>query len=809
MFKNYVLIGLRNTLKHKGYSFLNILGLAIGIACCILIFLYVRDELSYDKYHRNSDRIYRVAEEVRSEGVGENAASMPFPFADAVLNDYPDLVENAVRFFDFQTPSLAVENREQEKLFNESRFFFVDSTVFKVFDFEFLQGNPETALMQPNTVVLTKSMAQKYFGDDDPMGRVLQYEGQTDLKVTGVLEDVRRNSHFQFDFLASFSTLRTLFGGRLPRSFYWNPCWTYLLLREAVSPASLEGQFPNIVQKYFPEFIKNKTTVYLLPLEDIHLYSHLDYEIAPNSSAAYVYIFSAIAGFVLLIACINFMNLATARSAQRSLEVGMRKALGALRPQLIRQFLGESIVMAAMAGVVAIAGVAAVLPVFNNFAEKSLSLRDLADPLTIVGMLLVVLLVGLLSGIYPAFFLSALEPVKVLKGSVQKGLKGVAFRKVLVVLQFSISIILIIGTAVSYDQLTYLQNQRLGFNKEEIVLISIARTTPSRWYESFKSRVLQNPNIVNVTITHDVPGSKYQTDNYQPEGFSEAEQMQVPVIWVGHDFLDTFEMELLAGRKFSKDFPIDSLQSVIINEATVRHLGWTPEEAIGRRFGLQGPQDNRVVTRVVGVVKDFNYTSLHKPIGPFVVDFINTRGFGDFFLRYVAVRIKPGNVQESLAFLEQTWQTIVPHRAFEFSFLDNDLNALYKAEENWGKIFTVFSFLAIFIACLGLFALASFTAELRTKEIGIRKVAGASVANIVFLLSKEFVVLLIIASVIAWPIAFYAMNDWLKEFAHRTNVDFTSFGLASLLAIGIALLTVSYQALKASLANPVESLRYE
>ncbi len=809
MLESYLRIGVRNILKHKGYSFLNILGLAIGIACCLVILLYVRAELSYDKYHKKSHRIYRVAEDVRSEGVGENSASMPFPFATAVLNDYPHLVENAVRFFDFQTPSLALENREQHKVFNEPRFFFADSTVFKMFDFEFLRGNPETALSQPNSLVLTRSMAQKYFGGEDPLGKVLQYEGQTDMQVTGVLEDVPANSHFQFDFLASFSSLRASFGGQLPRSFYWNPCWTYLLLPEGVAPETLEQQFPAMIQKYFPEFLKDKTTIYLQPLEDIHLYSNLDFEIAPNSNAAYVYIFSAIAVFVLIIACINFMNLATARAGKRGLEVGMRKALGALRPQLIKQFLGESTVMSALAGLAALAIVVAVLPAFNNFADKSLSATNLLDPVTLAAMLAVILFVGLAAGIYPAFFLSSFEPVKVLRGASQKGARGAAFRKVLVVLQFAISIILMIGTAVSYDQLRHLQSQRLGFNQEEVVLISIARTTPSRWYETFRSRVLQNPDVLNVTIAHDVPGAKYQTDNYLPEGSSDAEQMQVPVLWVGHDFLETFEMELLAGRNFSRDFPNDSLEAVIINEATVRHLGWQPEEAIGRRFGFQGRQDNQVAVRVVGVVRDFNYTSLHKPIGPFVLDFVNSRGFGDFFLRYVAVRIKPGAVRPTLAFLEQTWQEVVPQRAFEFSFLENDLDALYRAEENWGKIFTVFAFLAIFIACLGLFALASFTAELRTKEIGIRKVAGATVANIVFLLSREFIVLLAIASVIAWPVAFYVMNDWLKDFAYRTSIDPTSFALASLLAIAIALLTVSCQALKASLANPVKALKYE
>ncbi len=809
MLKNYIRIAVRNILKHKGYSFLNIAGLAIGMACCILILLYVQDELSYDKYHSKSDRIYRVAEEVRAEGVGENSASMPFPFGPAVVLDYPDLVEASVRFFNFQAPSLALEYLDGEKQFNEPRFFFVDSTVFQIFDFAFVAGDPGSALDQPNSVVLTQAMARKYFGEGEAMGKVLRYEGQTDLKVTGIVEDVPENSHFQFDFLASFSGLKNVLGGRLPRTWYWNPCWTYVLLAEGASPEALAERFPDMVAKYFPPFLHDKADVYLQPLRDIHLNSHLDFEIAPNSDISYVYIFSAIAVFILLIACINFMNLATARSAQRSLEVGMRKALGAFRSQLIKQFLGESVVMSLVSGTLALGVVALALPYFNDYAGKTMTLASLLQPVTIAGILVITLFVGLVAGLYPALFLSAFEPVKVLKGTLSRGARGGLFRKTLVVVQFAISIILIIGTGVSYDQLTFLQSEKLGFNKEQVVLISLARTTPSRWYDSFKSRILQNPDIVGVTMTHDILGSNYQTDNFVPEGYSDDQQLQIPVIYVTHDFLKTFEMELVAGRAYIKDSAADSVETLIVNESAVAHLGWTPQEAIGKRFGLRGPPENRTVERIVGVVKDFNYTSLRQPIGPFVVDLVNGRGFANFFLRYVAVRIRPGDVPETIGFLRDTWREIVPQRAFEFTFLDQELDGLYKAEENWGKIFTAFAFLAIFIACLGLFALAAFTAELRTKEVGIRKVMGASANNIVLLLSKEFVVLLVIASCFAWPAAFYAMERWLQGFAFRTQVNFTIFGLATVVALVIALLTVGFQALKAALANPIDAIKYE
>ncbi len=494
MLKNYLKIAFRNLLKHKAHSAINVIGLAIGMACCMLILFYVQDELSYDRYHKNAEHIYRVVEIVKSDNVGEESASNPFPLGPTLVQDFPEMVEHSVRFFNLQAPTLSLEYEDQR--FNEQRFFFVDEAVFKMFSYTFLQGNVETALTEPNSLVLTEATAQKYFGNDNPLGKFLRFENQHDLKVTGVLENVPSNSHFQFDFLASFSSLEAIYPDRTMEGWYWNPCWTYIQLKESVQPASLEAQFPAFVKKYFHPAIIDKTKLYLQPLTDIHLHSHLDFEITPNSDISYVYIFSLVAIFVLLIACINFMNLATARSANRAREVGMRKMFGAHRGQLIKQFLGESLLLSVSAMLLALVLIEISLPAFNSISGKSISLGHFLKGWVLGSLLLVTLLVGIGAGIYPAFFLSGFQPVKVLKGSSHLGRKGgTRFRSILVISQFVISIALIVGTIVAHQQLNYLRNERLGFNKEEIVMIPIFRTSMAQQYEAFTERILQHPNI--------------------------------------------------------------------------------------------------------------------------------------------------------------------------------------------------------------------------------------------------------------------------------------------------------------------------
>ena len=807
MFKNYLKIALRNILKYKGYSIINIAGLTIGIACCLVIILYVKDELSYDRFHSKADRIYRVIEHVKIDGVGEESASMPFPFGETIPVEFPDAIEASVRLFNFQSPTLSLEyGTSGEKRFNEPRFYFADSNFFQIFDFELVRGNAETALDEPNSIVITESMVPKYFGDEDPMGKTLRYQNALNLQVTGIAKDVPANSHIQFDFLASFSTIRPIFGGQYPQNWYWNPCWTYVLLSEGVSPDYVESRFPEMIEKYFPQVIKDKTTIFMQPLTDIHLKSNLDYEMHPNSNESYVYIFSAIAVFILLIACINFMNLATARSANRSREVGMRKVLGAFRIQLVKQFIGESLLLSFISAVLAVISVQLFLPVFNNFASKAIAMDFLGDAFLLLIVFLIALFVGAVSGIYPALFLSAFQPAAVLKGSTTKGASNTLLRKGLVVVQFAVSIILLIGTTILFEQLNFLQNKNLGFDKDKVIMVHAYNSGLATWYDTFKGQILQDPRVLNATVMEEALGSKNQTATYQPEGSPNNQSHQIPRLLGHFDFTETLGMEMAAGRGFSKEYAADTLNSLIINEAAAKFFGWTPEEAIGKRID-QGIGQQVLSRRIVGVIKDFNYASLHNPIKPFILELPQNQFQMNIFMRYIAVKVNTDDFQSTIAFLEEKFREVVPNRSFEYFFLDDNLNKLYDAETKMSKVFTAFSILAIFIACLGLFSLASFTAEQRTKEVGIRKVMGASVIGIVGLISKEFIILVIAANIIAWPLANFVMNNWLETFAYRIYFGWGTFLISGLTALVIAMLTVSYQAFKAATANPVDSIR--
>ena len=808
MFRNYVKIAFRNLMKSPGYAAINITGLAIGIACCVLILMYVLDELSYDRFHADADRIYRVVEII--EGA-EESSSQPFPVGPALAEDFSHLVASSVRFFNMQAPTLTVDYEPpagEVRRYNEPHFFFVDSTFFDVFDFALVRGDAATALARPNTVLLTESTARRYFGEEDPIGKTLRVENQMLLEVTGVLADLPTNVHFRFDFLASFSSLRAVFPPQqFTQNWYWNPCWTYVLLQENVRPDALEAQFAGFVQQYFPQMIKDQTRLYLQPLTDIHLHSHLDFEIAPNSDIAYVYIFSAIAFFVLLIACINFMNLATARSAKRAREVGMRKVLGAQRVQLVRQFLGESLLLSLLAVLVAIPLIWLALPVLNGFAGKALSFSPAENGWIWLGMGVVALLVGVVSGAYPALFLSAYNPTEVLKGTIRLGGTSAAtvFRKVLVVSQFAISIILIAGTIVAYDQLGYMRDARLGFDKEQVVLMNMQLSPIPQRYDELRERLLQYPGVRNVSVAEEVPGKAYQTYTIRPEGTEELKQYQR--LMVMEDFIETMGIEMAAGRSYQpRAYPTDETRAIVINEAMVRQLGWgSAEEAVGKR--IYAPNDS--FQTVIGVAKDFHSASLHQPIGPFVLQKLNQGGTLNFFGRYLVVRLAQEDVQGTMAHIERVWAEFAPNRPFSFFFLDDDLDALYKAEETLGKVATAFAVLAILVACLGLFGLASFMTEQRRKEIGVRKTMGATVPGIVLLLSKEFARLVVVAFVVAAPLAWFAFNSWLDNFAYRTSIHPAVFVVSGLLALLVALGTVSYQTVRAALTNPINALRYE
>ncbi|MFO7446714.1 MAG: ABC transporter permease [Ignavibacteriaceae bacterium] len=807
MLKNYLKIAFRNLVRYKAYSVINISGLAIGITCFMLIYLFIKDELSYDKFHSKADRIYRVTERIDADGQGENSSSNPFPVMKAMLNDYPHLIEEGVRLFNFQQPTLTLEYKDQK--FNESKIFFADSTFFKVFDFPLAVGDKNTVLAKPNSVVLTKKLANKYFGDENPVGQSILYEGNFNLAVTGVFEDLPLQSHMDFDCLISFSTIYQITGGNFfDQQWIWNPCWTYILLKDGVNPGELEKQFPEFVQKYYPDFIKPQVSHSLQALTDIHLHSKLDYEMYQNNDAANIYIFSAVGIMILFIACINFMNLATARSARRAREVGMRKVLGAEKKQLVKQFLGESTILSFIAVIIAALFVELLIPLFNNLAGKELTFDLFSDPATLVVLLVVGLVVGIVSGLYPAFFLSASEPIKVVKSSFKLETKSVLLRKGLVVLQFAISLALIIGTLVVYEQLNYMQNANLGFNKEQIVVIPFRPPIVNR-YEAFKNDLLRNNNITHVSVMNEIIGQHHNTHEINYEGMETDKVVYFPGLLVDEDFSETFDLQIIAGRDFSKEYPRDDSLGIIINEATVKNLGWgSPEEAINKKFSTSFGGGISNSERVIGVVKDFNFVSLKKPIEAFFLD-IAPAQTRPFFLKYAAARIKPGDVKNTIAYIGEQWNRSMPEYPFEFSFLDENLNQMYKEQDNLGKLVAYFSILAILIACLGMFALASFSAEQRTKEIGIRKVLGASVSGIILLFSKDFMKLILLAVIIASPAAYFVLDKWLDDFAFRINISFSVFIIAAAITLLIALSTISYQAIRAALANPVKAVKYE
>ena len=799
MLANYLKIAFRNLLKHKGFSFINILGLAIGMTCCILILLYVQDERSYDRYHENADRIYRLrVERFAGGGETERSAAASSPMAPAALSDLPQ-IERAVRF---NRRTYLVEH--EDRRFYEPNFLWADSSVFDVFSFPFLRGDPKSALVAPYSVVLTASMAEKYFGSADPMGQTLLAEGRT-LTVTGVMRDVPENAHFTFDFLGSFTTLEALNQSSSSTWNWWSLSYhTYFLLAEGASLEAVAEGLREMPARYIGDQESQsgyRQFLYLQPLTDIHLHSHYRSELGTNNQAAYLYIFAAIAVFILLIACINFMNLSTARSAQRAREVGMRKVAGAGKGQLVRQFLGESVLLALCALALSLVLIQALLPLFNELADKALSLNYLEHLPFIFVLFAFALLVGVAAGSYPAFVLSAFRPVEVLKGTFRGGKRGAYLRQGLVVFQFTISVVLIASAAVVFDQLSYMKTKNLGFEKEQTVVLNVRNNQGLvESYEAFKQEAATLQGVQQVTFSSSVAGRSNNTNVISRTPGMNEDGQTMYILAVDHDFIDTYGLEVIAGRGFSKDYPTDDSSAYVINESTLKALGWTaPEQAIGQELTRQF-EDTRTV---IGVVRDFNYASLQNAVEPLVLKIRP-----DWFT-YASVRIDTEDVPETLAKLTAAWNTFSPGRPMESFFLDDDYDRQYRAEERISTLLNIFTVLAIFIACLGLFALASFVTEQRTKEIGVRKVMGASVGSIVVLLSSAFTRLVLIAIVVALPLAYFLMDWWLQNFAYQTSIEAWTFFLAGGLALLIAWLTVSYQSIRAAVADPVRALRYE
>lgn len=792
MLRNYFVVAWRNLLRHKLYSLINISGLAVGMASCILILLYVRHELSYERFHENAEQIYRASLERPS---GSRNVSTPLPLAPTLVEEFPEVVR-AVRLFNPDNPVPLV--RHGNRRFYEKNFFFADADIFELFSFSLIQGDPQRALADPFSVVLTEETARKYFGDQEPLGKTIHFKNWLDLKVTGVLRDLPANTDFRFDFLTSFATVEKWLGSERMRNWHNTMCYTYVQLQEGSGTGALEEKLPAFVEEHFNKNEKIARNLHLQQLTRVHLYSS-------QSGIQRVYVFSTIAFFLLLVACINYVNLATARSGTRAREVGMRKVVGARRAQLVQQFIGESVCLTLIAFILALVLVEMTLPAFRSFVGKNVVFAY-GNAQVLIGLAGILLGTGVLSGGYPTFFLSGLRPVEVLKGRSKTGRTGFWLRKVLVVGQFSLSIALIIGTAVTFSQLDYVKTQDLGFDEEQVIVAPLRVQELRQAPEALKEELLESPYVVNVAGAALLPGGPVGRTSFQATSAPlVSEPTTLSMLWVDADFIGTLGIRMKAGRDFSAGLASDADQAFIINQAAVKRLGWeSPEEAIGQPFErIHGPDSGeRASGAIIGVVEDFHFQSLRSEIEPLVIHLWP-------WLNYLVVRVRAEQMPETLAYMERIWESFDPDHPFEYSFLDETFAALYRMDERQGQVFGIFAALAVLIACLGLFGLAAFTAEQRTKEIGIRKVLGASVAYIVVLLSKEFTWLVIIANGIAWPLAYYAMRRWLENFAYRIELELEVFVLGGLLALGIACLTVSIQAIKAALSNPVNALRYE
>ena len=793
MIANYLKVAIRSLMRNKVFSAINILGLAIGMSCCILILLYVQDELSYDRHHENADRIFRLAEEVNIKGKQRWIAITQYPAGPTLVQDYPVVVD-AIRFYRDDEKTLV---GNQYVKFYEKGVLFTDGNVFKVFDFPLIKGDPQTALLEPNSIVLTEAMARKYFGDREPLDQTLTVSIKT-YKVSGVLKHTDRRSHLQFDFLASPVKKKDWFD---------HEYYTYLLLQDKQAVTELERQLPDFVDRHIGTQIKAagiELKPFLQPVTDIHLHSHLEFEISPNGDIRYIYLFLVIAFLVLLLACINFTNLSTARSVYRSKEIGIRGAVGAVRRQLVFQFLGESTLLASIAIVIAVVMVEILLPSFNGFLDRDLVLNNLNARDVVLALIGILLFTGVLSGCYPALFLSATRPAAGLTGMIGAGAKKSSLQRTLVVVQFAISIILIIGTGVVYDQAGYIRSKRLGFRKDHVIIVPYASSDVMARY---RNAVEAHSSVLNVSASSTVPGRGISSHLFRPptEG-TPKDPFLINVFHVDYEFIQTFGIEVLEGRAFSEDFGGDREGAFMLNQAAMRKLGWA--SCADRELELVYPSGTELAGEdrgdVIGVVKDFHYKSLHHEIEPLVI-MMAEWGWKDF----LSIRIRPEDVAGTLDFLRTQWREAVPNTPFDYTFLDTSFDRLYRTEARLGMLFGSFSVLAIVVAGLGLFGLASISVQQRTKEIGVRKAVGASVSSIVLLLSKEYVLLVGAANLIAWPVAYYAMNRWLENFAYRVDPAISTFVLGGLLSLCIALLTVSYETCKAARANPVDALRYE
>lgn len=812
MLANYLKVALRSILRSKLTSFINIAGLAFAMTCSLLIYLYIVDELKYDRYHSKIDKIYRVTRDFLSPdgSVNLHLGHVAPPFGPLLKNDFTDF-EEVVRTLNTRG-LFAIRTKEgDEKLFYEDNTFYSEPEIFNVFDINVTHGNADKALTEPFKVMLSQKTAEKYYGEENPLGKLLQVANRYEVEVTGVFEDFPAQSHWHPDVLVSFSTLNdsTIYGRRRLETNWGNNSFaTYVLMKEGADAQKIQSQFPEFLDKHMGVLAAQHnspmpstwTHIFLQKVKDIHLHSHLDSEVETNGNITNVYMMGVIGIFIVLIACFNFINLSTARATKRAKEVGMRKVVGAIKRQLINQYLSESVMTTFFALIIALGLSWFALQWMNDFTGKHLTISLVSDWSLALGLVAFTLLIGMLAGIYPAFVISGFKPVSILKGSSGSARSKGGIRKILVVAQFAISITLIIATAITFQQLDYMNNRKLGYDKDQVVtLLYFSELAPN--YDAFLNELTSYSGIKNASRSTRIPTGRLLdsqgTASVQKGDSMVRADVTIKNIRIDHEFFDTYGIKFLTGRNFSKDVKSDDSLGFVINKAAADMIGVSPEDILTRDFQYGG-----VRGRVLGVVEDFHFESLHQEIIPMV--FHSSR-----FFNRISVKISGSNLQEALTHIENKWKEFLPHRPFEYDFLSVQYEKLYESEQKQGQLFTIFSGLAIIIACLGLFGLATFNTLQRVKEIGIRKVLGASVPHILTLLSKEIVMLVVLANIIAWPLSWYFMNKWLNGFAYKIDLGAGVFVLATLVAVLIALLTVSSQTIKAAMTNPANTLRYE
>lgn len=803
MWKNSFKIAVRNIFRYKYYTLLNIAGLSIGLASFLLIMIYVLDELSYDRHHKNAENIYRIINVYDDHGLGEHSTGSPFPMARAIKKEHPDLVKETARIFNFQKSKHIITYEESK--FEETRFYFADPTLFDLFDYTFITGNPESSFTSDFSVILTESAAERYFGAENPIGKKIKYEDRFEYTVTGILQDPPQQTHFQFDFLATFSSLEHYYPKGLEQhGWIWNPCWTYLLLKPG-SENELSDRLPEFVQDHFYDENKDIISLYLQPLTDIHLKSHLDYEITQNSDFTNVVILALISILILFAAIVNYVNLTTASGSNRATEIAMKKIIGAQKRQVLYQFLIESVIVSLLALVVSLAIVEIIMPNYGNLTSKDFSEGIRLSPFLVITILATGIITGIASGLYPAFYLSAFNPLEILRRKNIVSRNGTFPRKLLVTFQYGISIILIITTLGIFKQYNYVSDHNLGFDYNDVIIINTDNSRVAMDYQLFRSALKKYKSIEEVTGFNYVPGIEHNLHPYYPEGVESKTMPFFPAIQVREGFFETYKIPFIAGKSIVEDTISAGVTGIVINEAMVERLGWgSAEGSLGKMFTF-----NDFEKSVVGVTENFHVTSLHDTIIPFVLDIQLYPGHKAFFTKFVAIRHAPGMEDEAIDAIRDEWYNFVGDRPFRYQTHKDYLHNLYKSEHILGKLLTFASLLSIFIATLGILGLTSFLTEQRTREIGIRKAMGALQWNIIKLFSSEYAGLIIIANLIAWPVGYYLVHFINQDFAYKVSIGLGIFLIALVFAFVSGGLMIGYQTIRASRKNPIDALRYE